>query len=195
MNDRFFYDTETTGFPLWSQPSDDIRQPHLVQLAWIIGDKEGSRIIKPEGWTIPDEVAKIHGITTERALDEGLPLRVVIDEFVEDVVRKDSFLHRVAHNESFDSRIMRIALKRARDSLSNDWVNGASECTMAMSVSLCKIPPTPKMRAAKRFGFKSPNLREAYKHFTGLELDGAHDAINDVRACRAVYLAIKGGDL
>lgn len=33
------YDTETTGLPLFSQPSEDPRQPHIVQLAAIVVDR------------------------------------------------------------------------------------------------------------------------------------------------------------
>lgn len=28
-----FFDTETTGLPLFSEPSEDPRQPHIVQIA------------------------------------------------------------------------------------------------------------------------------------------------------------------
>lgn len=68
-----FYDSETTGLPLFDQPSEDPRQPHLVQLAAILCDEDGKTkasinlIIKPNGWVIGDEVAAIHGITQDVA--------------------------------------------------------------------------------------------------------------------------------
>lgn len=42
--------------------------PHVVQLAWSLGDKEKSYIIKPDNYEIPPETTAIHGITTERAI-------------------------------------------------------------------------------------------------------------------------------
>jgi hypothetical protein len=47
------------------------------------------------------------------------------------------------------------------------------------------------MRRAGRRHYKSPNLGEAYEHFTGRPLEGAHNAMVDVKACMAVYFAIK----
>ena len=47
------------------------------------------------------------------------------------------------------------------------------------------------MVAARRKGPKSPNLGEAYKHFTGQDLVGAHDALVDIMACKTVYYGIK----
>lgn len=76
MSSILFFDTETTGI-IPKGVNDPCRQtaayPHVVQLSWKIGDKEGDFIIRPEGFTIPDEAAKVHGITTEKALAEGIP--------------------------------------------------------------------------------------------------------------------------
>ena len=77
MSLLFFYDTETSGLPDWKSPSEAEHQPHIVQAAGAIVDSESRETIasvewiaKPDGWVIPDEVAAIHGITTERALQE-----------------------------------------------------------------------------------------------------------------------------
>jgi len=73
------YDTETTGLPRFKDPSDDPRQPHLVDLCILLYTPQGELVdsfeamIRPDGWVIPDEVAAIHGITTEMALEHGIP--------------------------------------------------------------------------------------------------------------------------
>lgn len=191
-----FYDTETTGLPLWDQPSDDPRQPHLVQLAAHLVDLETRKtvasmnvIVRPQGWIIPEDVAQLHGITTEHAADVGVTEDIALGMFRE--------LHgqrlRIAHNESFDMRIIRIALKRYTDEATADaWKAMPAECTQALSTPILKLPPTERMRAAGRYHYKSANLSEAYKHFTGQELQNAHSALADVEACMAVYFAIKG---
>ena len=73
-----FYDTKTTDLPLWREPSEHPDRPHIAQLAALLcldGVEIASlnAIVRPDGWTIPDEVAAIHGITTERAREEGVP--------------------------------------------------------------------------------------------------------------------------
>ncbi|MEJ6520298.1 3'-5' exonuclease [Shewanella bicestrii] len=83
------FDTETTGLPDWKSPSEADYQPHLVQLAALLVNdkfeivKELDVIIKPNGWVIPDEVAAIHGITTERAMDEGIPEQEALTQLLE----------------------------------------------------------------------------------------------------------------
>lgn len=70
-----FFDTETTGLPRnWKAPVTDLNNwPRMIQIAWILCDTAGNRInthsyiIKPEGFTVPVESSRVHGITTERA--------------------------------------------------------------------------------------------------------------------------------
>lgn len=191
-----FYDTETTGLPLFSEPSEDPRQPHIVQLAACLVDLDTRLTIasmnvtvRPLGWVIPDEVAAIHGITTERASDIGIPEATAVGMFMELWRMRP----RIAHNEQFDARIIRIALLRhVQEATVPDVCKaGPAHCTQALSTPILKLPPTQKMLAAGRNHHKSANLREAYRHFTGKELVGAHDAMVDVQACMAVYFAIK----
>lgn len=192
----FFYDTETTGIPLFDQPSDDPRQPHLVQVAAVVVDSDTKQvvhgidmIVRPDGWVIPEDVAAVHGITTERAMAVGVPEALVVD------VLWDLWLTthlRVAHNQSFDARLVRIALKRFRnDELADQWKEGPAECTARMATPICALPPTDRMKAAKRFHHKTPSLSEAHQHLLGRPLENAHSALADVRGCIDIYWAMK----
>ena len=106
-----FFDTETTGLPKSCKaPVTDVDNwPRLVQIAWLFfGEKgdliaSGDFIVRPEGFIIPPESSAIHGISTERALEEGLPLRDVLQQFHEAILPAE-FL--VAHNINFDEKIV-----------------------------------------------------------------------------------------
>lgn len=195
QNLALFYDTETSGLPLFNDPSEDPRQPHIVQLGACLVDLDSRKVIssldvivRPDGWEIPDDVAKVHGITTEYAREVGIPENVAVQMLVD---LWDTRL-RIAHNESFDARILRIGIMRAvGHELADHWKAGRAACTQGLSTPHCKLPPTPKMRAAGRNHYKSANLGEAYLHFTGKPLEGAHSAMVDVRACMAVYFAVQ----
>jgi DNA polymerase III subunit epsilon len=196
MNTALFYDTETTGLPLFKEPSEDPRQPHIAQLGACLVDIDSREIIasidvicRPDGWTIPDEVARIHGITTEHAQLVGIPESLAVEMLLEMTKAAD---FRVAHNESFDARIVRIACKRFFSPESADeWKEGAAQCTARAATPIMKIPPTDKMSRAGFTKFKTPNLGEAVKHFTGKDLAGAHQAMADVQGCMAVWFALQ----
>ena len=191
-----FYDTETTSLPLWSEPSEHPSQPHIVQLAALLVDTDTRKTlgsidltIKPADWSIPDDTAKIHGITTEIAHDIGVPELIALESFTALWLRSDV---RIGHNESFDARIVRIALHRFDPGMEADqWKAGRAECTQILSTPILKLPPTEKMRAVGRNHFKSANLREAYKHFYGSDLQDAHSAMADAQACKYVWFAIR----
>lgn len=205
-----FYDTETTGLPLFNEPSDHPGQPYITELAAQLcveatGEVLGSMnaLIRPEGWEIPLEIQKLTGITMEMASAYGVPMAFALELFVQ--LWKNASAGRVAHGDPFDTRLIRIALKRdeifaaeqhrAEDGLlipfADHWKASPGYCTIVNSTKILNLPPTPKMVAAKRKGPKSPNLAEAYQFFTGRELVGAHRAMNDVEGCKAVYYGIK----
>lgn len=202
MKTALFYDTETTGLPLFEQPSEHPDQPHIVQIAALLVDLDTRQtissmdvIVRPNGWIIPDEVAAVHGITTDHAMAVGVEEKTAMDLFL--ALWKGPGILRIAHNEQFDARIVRIALKRFFDQpdevlpKSDVWKSGTAACTARLATPICALPPTEKMKAAKRFHHKTPNLTEAYRHFTGKELENAHSAMADVLACRDVYFAIQ----
>lgn len=211
------FDTETTGFPDYKNPSYLAHQPHLVQLGAILIDdskddeiiKSLNVIVKPEGWEIEQGAIDTHGIAMERAMDEGIPECDALEEFMGMWVTSDL---RIGHNESFDARIIRIAQyhswehvivpKEPRDEvvftdpshqqMVDDWKEGEAYCTMRKSTNIVDLPPTAKMKAS-RFGNKkkAPTLQEAYEFFFKEQFDGAHDGFADAKACFMVYKAIK----
>lgn len=191
-----FFDTETTGLPDWKSPSDAPNQPHLVQLAMILTDDDLTEracvnlIIRPEGWDIPADVAAIHGITTDIASRCGVQEKIAVGLF-DRMVPRNGLL--VAHNISFDQRIIRIA--RLRSGWTKPELQEEEKkptfCTMAAATPLVNLPPTDRMIAAGFSKPKPPKLAECIKHFYGEELAGAHDALVDVRACMRVYAALR----
>jgi DNA polymerase-3 subunit epsilon len=190
------YDTETSGLPAWNQRSNDPCQPHIVQAAMLlVGDDGRERssaalIVRPEGWIISPEMTAIHGISHERAMDEGVPEGQVTDLYV--ALQATAAL-RVAHNEHFDRRIMRIAMLRA--GISRPEVERIearpSFCTCNASTRIVKLPPSPAMLAKNMRWSKTPKLAECYAFFFDEEMADAHTALGDARACNRVYGALK----
>ena len=105
------FDTETTGLPKsYNAPLTDFDNwPRMVQVAWQLHDATGnllqssSIIIKPEGYAIPFATIQIHGITNERANEEGKNLKATLEEFIE-VVNKATYV--CGHNVEFDLNIV-----------------------------------------------------------------------------------------
>ena len=189
------FDTETTGIPEYKLPSEDPCQPHLVELAANLYDDTGllvesfSAIIKPDGWEIPEAVIAIHGITMEMAMDVGIPEKEAVEAFM--ALHAKAGL-RVAHNCSFDDRIIRIALKRyLGDEAADLFKAGPNFCTALKSKSVLMLPATEAMTKKSNFKVKTPTLAEAYEFFTGQKLEESHRAKADAEACARVYFAMQ----
>lgn len=188
-----FLDTETTGLPNFKLSSNHESQPHICQIAAILVDKDRKTraelnfLIKPQDWIITEETSKIHGIKHETAIEYGIHPKGAFS-LLWRLFASTTIL--VAHNISFDLFLLRIAAHRIglQDPKELPF---EKFCTMSKSKDILKLPPTEKMRAAGLKMFKSPNLQETYKHFFGVEFDGSHDAMNDVRACRDVYFKLQ----
>ena len=182
-----FFDTETNGPPRsCDAPLADLDNwPRMVQIAWLLTDSLGqeldsfSSLIRPDGWEIPEETARLHGITTERAEATGLPAIQVLDRFACRACLADVM---VAHNIEFDSRIIGAEHLRYRRPVG---IVRWSYCTMRETANLVKLPG--------RYGdYKFPRLAELYQHLFGESFDGAHDAMADVRACARCYWRLRG---
>lgn len=181
-----FFDTETTGLPKsWKAPIEELANwPRLVQLAWLFMDENGkeiagkNQIIKPEGFVIPEVASNVHGISTERAMSEGIPLIEALGDFAQ--VLEDTKLI-VAHNISFDEKIM--GAEFLRKEIASELFNRAKICTMHKSTDFCKIEGP--------YGYKWPKLMELHHRLFDEGFDGAHDALVDVRACARCFFELQ----
>lgn len=170
------FDTETTGLPKSRQPASTGPNiwPHIVSISWVILDndvieKQRSYIIKPINWTIPDEVVKIHGITTEKAIAEGKELSLVIGEFL-----AENYDTLVAHNLEFDLNVLYNAIIWDLE-LPFSAIKKKSICTMELSKDICKL-------RGNFASYKPPKLKELYEYtFHRLPAeDRLHNSLYDV---------------
>lgn len=182
-----FFDTETTGLPRdWNAPVEKLDNwPRLVQLAWLLCDEDGKRleervhIVKPSGFTVPAEAARVHGITQEKALAEGKDLRFVLEEFSEIIDEADLL---VAHNMNFDEKIMGAEL--LREGIDSGLFRTERLCTMLSTIGFCGIP------SANGEGYKWPKLSELHIKLFGKDFEDAHDAMVDTSACARCFFRL-----
>jgi DNA polymerase-3 subunit epsilon len=182
-----FFDTETTGKAARGKPPTDEAQPDLVQLGAILTDDDLNelitldRIVFPTYWTIPDEAAAIHGISQAKAEAEGLSLPDVMDVFC---ALLGVAQRVVAHNSDFDVIIIQRALARLKRPVTDPFVGKEVRCTMKASKPILQLPNRNPYINDK---YKFPKLVEVHQHYFGVGIDGAHDALVDVRATIPVY--------
>lgn len=180
MKNVLVFDSETTGLPAkGANYATDFNQfPHVVQLAWWINGVHKSYIVKPDGWEIPEEATKIHGITTEQALLQGVPFAKVADEYIHDCMVADII---IGHNIYFDSSIIKANILRLG---MPNYYNDLVEPAMDKSKRICTMMKTIKFVNAKFAdgrGGKFPKLEELYAHLFA-DTFPAHNAHEDVKA-------------
>ena len=181
-----FFDTETTGLPRdWNAPVSRLDNwPRLVQLAYLHFDREGNLleegdfIIKPESFSIPAQASMVHGISTERALQEGQDLKAVLEQF-KALIEQSTFL--VAHNISFDEKIMGAEFLRKH--FDNPIPLKRKICTMQKSIDFCAIP--------NRYGYKWPKLSELHHKLFGYNFEESHNAAADIKATAKCFWELK----
>lgn len=177
-----FFDTETTGLPkTWAAKMTQVDNwPRVAQLAWQLCDKSGNVVseqqilIKPDKWTIPKEKFFIdNGMSTERCQEKGIPMANALLLFIVDLKK---CTHMVAHNIAFDYPVLGAEFIRYGK---KSGVKLAQICTMESSKQWCALP-----------NFKKPKLIELYQKCFGKDFEGAHDAMNDVIACRECFFEL-----
>lgn len=184
-----FFDTETTGLYRDRLPFDHPDQPRLVQLACLLTANDGTPInmlslVVDPGCPIPPGATAVHGIDDALAQEAGVAEKTAAGIFNMFARRADLV---VAHNSKFDIGVMGCV--NAREGLLSAPLR--TFCTMEAASPIVDLPPTERMLAAGFTKPKPPKLEECIAHFFNETLDGAHDALVDVRACARVFFHLK----
>ena len=182
------FDTETTGLPKrWNAPITDVDNwPRCIQIAWQLHDDLGNCIehqdylIRPDGFNIPYDAEKIHGISTELATEQGLALSEVLELF-NVALSKTTFV--VGQNLGFDLNIMGCEFHRLQVASPLSELPVLDTCT-EKTASMCQIPGG---RGGK---FKLPTLTELHQFLFHKPFGEAHNATADVEATTRCFLEL-----
>lgn len=182
------FDTETTGLPRdWNAPiTDSDNWPRAIQIAWQLHDDMGRVIdhqdylIRPDGFDIPFDAERIHGISTELAQRDGIGLAEVLGKF-KHALEKTKFV--VGQNVGFDVNIMGAEFHRLDVASALTQLPVLDTCTET-TAQLCKIPGG---RGGK---FKLPTLTELHKYLFNKPFAEAHNATADVEATTRCFFEL-----
>ena len=182
------FDTETTGLPKrWDAPITDTGNwPRCVQIAWQLHDEMGKLIehqdflVQPEGFNIPYDAENIHGISTELADADGLPMAEVLEKF-NIALSKSKFI--VGQNLKFDINIMGCEFHRFGIESQMSSMPVLDTCT-EVTASLLQLPGG---RGGK---FKLPTLTELHSYLFNKPFAEAHNATADVEATTRCFFEL-----
>ena len=182
------FDTETTGLPKrWDAPITDTGNwPRCVQIAWQLHDEMGKIIehqdylVQPDGYNIPYDAERIHGISTELAQADGIPLSEVLEKF-NVALSKSKFI--VGQNLKFDINIMGCEFHRLGIESPMSSMPVLDTCT-EVTASLLQLPGG---RGGK---FKLPTLTELHSYLFNKPFAEAHNATADVEATTRCFFEL-----
>ena len=170
------WDTETTGLPMSRQDATPenthlFDQCRIVSLAFVMYSTKGRELSSYHAVVYPDTfqvtATEIHGITHDHALMYGKKFEEVYDDLIK--AMKGHIL--VAHNSNFDENAL----------FSECYRRGLSVEPFKAMKFVCTLDLV-KLRY-----LKPKKLEVIYKELIGKDLDNAHNALADARACGEVY--------
>jgi len=185
------YDSETSD--VFQKGHPEVK-PRVASLAAIAFSDDGQHevasyyaLIKPNGWKMNPKAARVNGLTDEFLAANGCEGKGVLLNFLG---LFDQSRLAVAFNSKFDNDVLSYEVKTQ---LSGElepvpFDLSKTRCAM-MAASLC-------MKMPNRFGYSGfawPKLSEAYWWMFKQQLEGAHNALADVRA--TAYLSFAMRDL
>jgi DNA polymerase III epsilon subunit-like protein len=190
---HLFFDTETSGFINKAKSFDDPTQNWCCQIGAILSTKDEiidqlDVIIKANGRTMPSFVAKIHGITAERADQEGVEEYQALEQFA--MLLADMPM-KICHNYNFDSEFLDHLFKRNLDNLtdiarSKYFLDLPHFCTMNNKdiIAFCDLKN-------KKGAPKKPKLEELYEILFLEPMPNAHNAMADATATMECFYELQ----
>lgn len=183
------FDTETTGLPprngrlyAWVTDAAAWDVCRLVQLAYETYDYDETDgtatllerrdfTVRPEGFEIPEAATKVHGISTQHALEHGVPLSEALDALAAATSDADTL---VSHNNQFDDMVIQSELYRlGRKRDVRAWTRRERADTMLMGTLQHQ---------------RWPKLAFLYRRCFGRDPEGQmHSAGADTTACAEIY--------
>lgn len=183
------FDTETSGFLAPNKPFDDPSQGRIMSIAALLLDEECNEV--NHFYTlidIPDHVyvnpgaQEVHGISKEDCKKYGIYIEmalIMLNAF------RDKSKYQVCHNFKFDhGMVHQEAVNNTQFALGYVMPH---ICTMEECTDIVKLPFKTQSHKAYGQKYKWPKLEECMKHFFNESLDGAHDALVDVRATAKLF--------
>ena len=170
-----------------ASPADFTAWPRLVSLSWTFYSLTGEKIrnenhvIMPRDFTIPAETTRFHGVTMNRALKRGIPLRLVLRRFANEIINRQPKLV-VAHNIEPD--IATLNAEYMRQCLPLPFEGITTFCTMQMTTDLCRLP-------GRYGGFKWPALGELNIFLFGEPIFNSNSTDVKVRALGKIFFALQ----
>jgi DNA polymerase-3 subunit alpha len=182
------FDTETTGLPKrWDAPLTDTNNwPRCIQIAWQLHDEMGNLVehqdylVQPDGFNIPYDAERIHGISTELAQQNGIQIKEMLEKF-NSALSKAKYI--VGQNVGFDVNILGCEFFRMGIDSPMSKMPILDTCT-EVTASLLKLPGG---RGGK---FKLPTLTELHQYLFNEPFAEAHNATADVEATTRCFLEL-----
>jgi DNA polymerase-3 subunit epsilon len=183
-------DTETSGLFDFSKPANAEGQPRLAELAMIFLDADLAEtgqvafMIKPDGWSLSAEAAKVNGLSHEMLTVYGYPIADVLAAYAAAI---DEGRVIVSFNTQFDTKVMRGELRRA--GLDDRFEATPNICVMRACAPICRL------KKSSGCGFKNPKLSEACAFFD-IYYDGSqHRAEVDARCAVELLRRLRDMDM
>ena len=169
------------------------RDGRIVEIAWMVFDRDmkclesKQYLLKPHGYDrIAQKATAVHGITTERAVADGVDAQHVFDEFTAILNKLPSNGFVIAHNMEHEDPIFKCNLNEEQQVLWRD----APKCD-TWNIKLLKYLPS-----SAREKYKTRNigvaLMELYSVVCPIEdndsVQFSHMALEDVKKTWSIFL-------